>query len=83
MLILLQLGIAVFSPVNSNVYSCFATQWVQWVILATVSDRKRSKKPQLLPYARKRASGRTADFGNLLSAKIQVYISTIITIRKK
>lgn len=80
MLILLQLGIAVFSPVNSNVYGCFATQWV---ILATVSDRKRSKKPQLLPYARKRASGRTADFGNLLSAKIQVYISTIITIRKK
>ena len=63
MLYLLQLGVAVFCPVNSRTTVCFATQWV---ILATVSDRKRSKNPQLLPYARKRASGRTADFETCL-----------------
>lgn len=56
MLSLLQSGVAVFSPVNSNVYSCYATQAV---ILTPVTDRKRSKKSAVAPYARKRASGCT------------------------
>lgn len=63
MLYLLQLGVAVFCPVNTRTTVCFATQWV---ILATVSDRKRSKNAAT-PRVRKRTLGRSAVLKELAS----------------